>query len=109
MLVDNRIVKSFVNRVREKLLDFDLDREADVVEAPDALALGLHRGGSGDEDAVVKRLEAHVELHVRALPDPDDEIAERFVDGRVDLELAHLSGAMQEVEHRNGERGSGEV
>jgi len=109
MILDNRVVKSFVNRVREKFLNLDFDRQFDRIEASTALAGGDRGDVRGDENAVVQGFEAHVEVHLRVLGDADQGIAERFGYGNIELMLSHLAGAVHEVVHRNGERGGGEV
>jgi len=109
MILDNRVVKSFVNRVREKLLDFDFDRQFDRIEASTALAGGDCGDVRGHENAVVQAFQAHVEVHFRALGNADHGIAEGFWHGDIEVALAHLAGAVHEVVHLNGERGGGEV
>ena len=109
MILDNRVVKSFVNRVREKFLNLDFDGQFDLVEASTALAGGDRSDVCRDQDAVVERFEAHVEVHFRVLGDADQGIAEGFGYDDIQLVLAHLAGAVHEVVHRDGERGGGEV
>ena len=109
MILDNRVVKSFVNRVREKFLNLDFDRQFDFIEASTALASGDRGDVGGDQNAVVQRFEPHVEMHFRVLGDADHGIAERFGYGDIEAVLTHLAGAVHEVVHRNGERGGGEV
>ena len=109
MLVDDRVVKSFVLRVREKLLNFDLDRQDDIVEAPHTLADSLSLDVSRDQNAVVERFEPDIHVHCGAVFHTDDSIAEAFGDDGVNLVFTHLAGAVHEVEHRNGERGGSEI
>jgi len=76
MILDNRVVKSFVNRVREKFLNLDFDGQFDRIEASAALAGGDRGDVCGDQNAVVQGFEAHVEVHLRVLGDADQGIAE---------------------------------
>ena len=84
MFVGNGVVKSFVNRIREKLLNFDFDGLFDTVEASHALTrchsvdIGRH------QNAVVQRLEAHLEMHCGAFRDANYGNAEGLLDASVD-------------------------
>ena len=109
MILDNRVVKSFVNRVREKFLNLDFDRQFDRIEASSALAGGDRGDVCGDENAVVQGFETHVEVHLGVFGDADQGIAEGFGYDDIEFVLAHLAGAVHKVVHRNGERGGGEV
>ncbi|MCU1407417.1 MAG: hypothetical protein JWQ43_3720 [Glaciihabitans sp.] len=109
MIVGNRVIKSFVKRVREKLSKIDFDRQVDVNQAANALSFSDRVNVSGDKDAVVKGLEAHVKVHFCTVTHTDDGIAEPFGYNDVERALAHLARAMYEVIHRKGEGGKGEV
>jgi len=109
MIVGNRVIKSFVDRIREKLGEIDLERNLHVDEAADALTLGHHINIAGDEDAVVKRFESHICMQVCAGFNTDNGVAKRFGYNNVERELAHLARPMNQVVHRNGEWGGGEV
>ena len=109
MLVGDRVVKSFVLRVREKLLDFDFDREFDGVEAAHALPEGDGVDVGRDEDAIVQGLETDIQVDDRAVLHADDSIAEALAENSVKLAFAHLTGTVHEVEHRDGERGGSEI
>lgn len=60
MFIDDRVVKSFVKRIRENLLDFDLDRKLHHIEATNALASGHNIHVSGHQNAIVKRFQPHI-------------------------------------------------
>ncbi len=53
MFIDDRVVKSFVKRIRENLLNLDLDRKFNRIEAAHTLPEGDHINVGGDEDSVV--------------------------------------------------------
>jgi len=109
MIADNRVVKSFVHRIREKLLDFDFDRQRDVIKASNTLAEGDRVDVCRHQNAVVERFESHVQVHLRARAHTDYGVAVALIDGDVEGTLAHLAGAVHEVEHRNGVRGRSEM
>lgn len=98
MIVDHRVVKSLVERIREKLLNIDLDGKAHVVEAANALAGGHRIDFCRDENAVVERLESHVEVHRGSLANGDQFGAEVVGKGDIELALAHLARSMHEIE-----------
>ena len=102
VIVSNREVESFVLRIREKLLEFDFDRELDGVEAAHALRRGDRVDLGGHQDAVVQPLQAQVDAHRSALLDGRHRLAEAL--GRVELEhaLTHLAGAVHDVVHGHG-------
>ena len=104
MVVLNLEVGRFVSRIPEEFLNLDFDRLGDVGEAPPAHA-GVARGDvGGDQDAFVHRLEAHLCLDRFAFGDRHEPLAPLLRGAGVDLELAHLARAVQNVAHREGER-----
>jgi hypothetical protein len=109
MIVGNRVIKSFVHRIREKLRKIDLEGNLDVDQAAHALSLGDNIDIAGDEDAVVEGLQSDIEVHVRAGLHSDDGVAEPFGYNDVERVLAHLARTVKKVVHRDGEGGGGEV
>jgi len=109
MFIDNRVVKSFVKRIRENLLDFDLDRKLHHIEAANAFSGGHNVHIRGHQNAIVERLQAHIQVHHIASTNADYSVAKALNYGRINLMLAHFARAVHEVEHRNGERGNDEV
>jgi hypothetical protein len=109
MFIDDRVVKSFVKRIRENLLDFDLDRQLHHIKAPNALPGGNSIHVGGHQNAVVKRFQPNIKVNYVAGTNADYRVAKALHHGRVDLVFAHFARAMHEVEHRNGERGNDEV
>ena len=105
MIVLNCVVKSFVERIREKLGKLDFDRDADIDEAPNTLALGGRVDVAGHQDAVVEGLEAGVDVQLCTPANANDGVAHFVVDCDVDRLLAHLAGAVHDVDHRDGVRG----
>jgi heme-degrading monooxygenase HmoA len=109
VIVLNCVVKCFVERIREKLGKLDFNRNADIDEAPYALAVGGAIHVSGHQNAVVEGLETHVDVELRTLTHTDYGVAHLVVDGHVDRLLAHLAGAVHDIDHRDGVRGFTEV
>ena len=109
MIVGNRVIKSFVDRIREKLGEIDFDRNLYLDEAANALTLGHHIDIAGDQNAVVEGFETHIHVKIRAGLNTDYGVAKRFGYNNVERELAHLARPMHQVVHRNGEWGGGEV
>lgn len=105
MIILNLVLKSFVLRVRENLLDFDFDRLGDVDEAANALSRGRRVDLSGHQDAVVECLETHIQEQSGPLLDADDGVAEALDDRRLELELAHFAGAVNDIEDADRVRG----
>jgi len=101
MIFRNRVVKSFVLRVREKLLDFDLHRKCDVIQAATALSFGNRVDIRRHQNAVVERLEPHVEAQHRTIADAHHGVPEAFGYDDIDFALTRLAGAMHEVEDRD--------
>ena len=109
MIVLNRIVKSFVERIREKLGKLDFDRQRDVDEAANTLPLGDRLDISGDQDAVVQRLETGIDVQLRTLAHADYGVTHIVVDRHIDGLLAHLAGAVNDVDNGHGVRSFAEV
>jgi hypothetical protein len=109
MILGNRVVKSFVHRIREKLCKIDFEGNLDVGQAAHALAFSNHVDLTGDEDTVVERLQTNIDVHGGAVLDTDDRVAEAFGYNDVERALAHLARSMQEIEDRDGVGGGGEV
>lgn len=101
VIIVNRVVKSFVKRIREKLLKLDSNGNLDVDEAPDALPRRDRVDPTTHEDAVVQRLEAGIQLKNAASSHADDGSRELIVDDDVLTALAHLARAVHEVEDGN--------
>jgi hypothetical protein len=104
VVVLNLKLESFSRMIREKLLELDFDGLGDVDEASSALALGDRVDLGGDEDPLVHRLEAHVEIELGALLDGDDALAHRLADGDRQALLSHLARAVHEVADVQAER-----
>ena len=98
VIVDNRVVKSLVDRIREKLLDIDLNRQFDPVEASSALSDGHRIDVCVHQDTVVKRLHPKIEVHCRTLFDTDERVSEALCDNYVDFSFASLARSMHEIE-----------
>ena len=109
MIVVNRVIKSFVDRIRENLLEFDFDPLGHVDEAPDALALGRRVGLATHQNAIVERLETHVNGEARPRSHADYGVTETVWNDNIQLLLAHLARAVHEIEHRHGVRSLGDV
>jgi heme-degrading monooxygenase HmoA len=104
VIVLNNKVKSFVERIREKLGKLDLDRDAHINEAANALALGCGVDFAGDQNAVMQGLQARIDVEHRTLANTDDGVSEVLGRRHIDRLLAHLTGAVHEVDHRDGVR-----
>jgi heme-degrading monooxygenase HmoA len=109
VIILNCVVKSFVERIREKLGKLDFDRKRDVDEAANALPLGDRFDVSRDQDSVVQRLETGVNVQVRTLTHADYGVTHVVVDRHIDGLLAHLAGAVNDVDNRHGVRSFAEV
>jgi hypothetical protein len=109
MFAGNRVIKSFVLRIREKLCKIDLEGNLDVDQAAHALAGGDHVDVSRDQNAVMQRFESEVYVNLRAGLHSDYGVAEPFGYNNVERALAHLARPMEKIEHRDGEGGGGEV
>lgn len=109
MFIDDRVVKSFVKRIRENLLDFDLDRKLHHIEATNALASGHNIHVGGHQNAIVKRFQPHIQVHPVIGTNANYGVAKALNHGRINLMLAHFARTVHEVEHRNSERGNDEV
>src|SRR6187402_2931865 len=83
--------------IREKLLELDLDRQRDVDEAPPALALGGRVDLARDENTLVNRLEAHVEIELRIGANAHEPLTHGLLDEDRELLFAHLAGMIDEV------------
>ena len=102
MVVVNLGVKSFPRRIREKLLEVDLDGLRDVGQAAPADTLGDRRSLPGDEDTLVHGFEAKLEFERRAGLHAHEAFPEllRHVD-RQRL-LAHLARPVHQVADAEG-------
>jgi hypothetical protein len=109
MILGNRIVKSFVHRIREKLCKIDFEGNLYVDQAAHALAFSNHIDLTGDEDTVVEGLQTNVDVHGSAVLYANDGVTEAFGHNDVERALAHLARPMQEIEDRDGVGGGGEV
>ena len=109
MIINNRVIKSFVDRIREKLGEIDFKGNLHINEAANTLTLGHNVDIAGHQNAVVERFETHIHVEIRAGFDTDYGVAKRFGYNNVERELAHLARPMYQVVHRNGEWGGGEV
>jgi len=109
MIVGNRVIKSFVKRVREKLSKIDFDRQVDLNQAANAFSFGVDIDLAGDEDAVVEGLQTNIKVHFCTGTYTDYGVAEPFGYNDVERALAHLARTMHKVIHRKGEGGGGEV
>ena len=99
VIVLNREVESFIRRIREKLLEFDLERNAHRVEAPHTLSGRDRRDLGRHQDALVQALEAHVDGEVGTFRDDGGTGSQLLGGGHVDGALPHLTGAVDEVAH----------
>ena len=104
VIISNREVESFIERIREKLLEFDSERDRDGVEAAYALPHRLGDDLGADEDALVQALELDVDLERCSLFDDRGTGAELLGGADVEGTLAHLTGAMHEIAHVEVER-----
>jgi hypothetical protein len=109
VIVLNCVVKSFVERIREKLRKLDLDRKLHVNQAPNTLALGHRAHLTGHQNAVVERLESGVDMQFCTLAHADYGVAHVVVDCDVNGLLSHLARAMNDVDHRDGVGGLAEM
>ena len=98
----NLVVKSFVLRIREKLLQFDLKWNAHLDEASDAFSDGLAIDLGADQNTVVEGLHPQVDVQLGTLRNADDSVAEIPGNGDVELSLPHLARAVQKIEHLDG-------
>ena len=108
VIVLNHEVESFVDRIREKLLNFDLDREPHGVEAADAFPVGHGLDLGGDEHALVQALEPHIDAHRGALLDDRDAVAELLRGVELEHPLDQLTGSVNHAVRGHGERGGTE-
>ena len=92
------IVKGFVLRVREKLLQVDFELLLDLDEAANTFADRRHIDLCTDQNPVVERLESHIDMHRRAQRNADHGIAERLRNDNVQGFLPHLTGAVHQIE-----------
>jgi len=99
MVLVNLIFESFVLRVREKLLEFDLKRLGDVDQTPNALAGRYAIDIRTHQNSVVKRLHTQIHAQLTAFGDTNDGVAEAFRNGDIESTLAHLTRAVHEVKH----------
>ena len=103
------VVKSFVVRVREKLLQVDFELLLHLDEAANTLTDRRHIDVCTDQNPVVKRLESHVDMHRRAQRNADHGIAERLRNDDVQGFLPHLTGTVHQIEYGDGIRGRQKV
>ena len=104
MVVVNLIIKSFVRRIREKLLEIDLDRDLDVSQTAASLADGRRSDFSRDENSLVNRLQTQSSVQSRTLGDTDQTLAQPLLDRESKSLLAHLAGPVHHVAHADSER-----
>jgi len=109
MFVGNRVIKSFVLRIREKLCKIDLKRNLNIDQAAYALSGGDHIDVTGDQNAIVQRFQSDVYVNLRAGLHTDYGVAEPFGYNDLERALAHLARTMKKIKDRNGEGGGGEV
>src|SRR5690606_32845250 len=97
LVVSNHEVESFPRRIREKLLEFDLDVDLDGVEAAHALGNGDGVDVAGGEHALVEALEAQVDVQLLAGRNRRGALAQLLGQDDVELALPHLTGTVDEV------------
>lgn len=104
MIVENRVIKSFVKRIRENVLEFDFYRQMDVGEAATADSVGRSGDMNRGQDAVVQPLETQVDIEDRVGLNGHEALTELLGNNDLELVLAHLAGTMDEVvdPHRVG-------
>jgi len=104
VILDDRVVKSLVVRIREKLLNIDSDGLFDAVQASSALSDGHRLDIRVDENAVVKRLHAQIEMYGGSRFDADQGIPESLGYHYIDFAFASLARSMHEIEDLDVER-----
>ena len=85
-------------RIRENLLDFDLEGQFDINETPHTLPAGDRSDVCRHQNAVVKRLQTHIHMHGFAFACSNNGVAPTFGRCHIDDTFAHLAWATDEVD-----------
>ena len=109
MIIVNRELEFLRRRIREKFLEFHLDRKRDRVEAANALSGGGRFDLRGHQNAVMEAFEANIHHDGGSLNDRCDSFAQTLRGGEFEVLFTVFTDALRHIKNIDveGVRGRG--
>lgn len=104
MVIVNRLLRSFLSRIREKFLNLDFNGLSYVCQASTALSRRRCGDICRDQDSLVNRLESDIFANLGALFNRDQTLAKLLRCHNGQLMLTHMPWATEEIVNTDRKR-----